>query len=776
MLDSALLLLLLAGAPLTLLAGRLRPSWAAGLGAAAALTVACGLGWTWGAGGGTLVDRPWWPSLEARFTLARDALGAPFAIAIAALGGLVITFSAGYMPHHLEKEAAEGRAVRNARAREVHFYAWIVAFMASMVVLALARDLLLLFVALDATALASYFLIAFDREKPEAARAALTTLVVTAGTSLVFLLGVVLVWRAHGTLSLDELRQRGAGVSTLTAFCLAAGVLAKSAQAPLHFWLPRAMAAPTPVSAYLHSAALVASGVFALLRLRFLLAGAPPVLDGLFAVGVVSIAVGSACAIVGDRLKEVLAYSTVAQYGYIVVLIALGGPDGLAGGPLALWVHGLAKCGLFLTAGAVAVGTGADRLSAVGGLARRSPFLAVASLACAASLAGLPGTGGFFKEELFFAAAWRRGALTGIGASIAAALTLAYTARLWCGIFLGPPSAPTTATGRVRLPWTLALPIGALGAASLALGWAWGPLTRLAHAAGLEAANAGALETVPLGYSVAIRPETFSTLGAWAGGAALFFTRGRWETSARRALDAVRRSVSPARWGRAMGSVVAVRARSHETPRDLRSRVVSVLVLATLLVLSVFFVDGLRLHVALDAPSVHDRPIALGLVVTCAATLLAVRARSYLALVVLLSFVGFGLSAVFVFTAAPDVALVAVLVETTLTLLFLIVLSHLPASARAHAERASRRSRPLHAVFAAAAGTTIALVAWSALQRHRDGESVALELVQRAEGAHGSNVVTVILADFRGLDTAGEITVLLLAALGTVAVRWERSA
>src|SRR6185436_14048525 len=216
--------------------------------------------------------------------------------------------------------------------------------------------------------------------------------------------GAVLLYNAYGTFSLPELFERADSGPTTTAACalIAVAALAKSAQAPLHFWLPRAMAAPTPVSAYLHSAAMVAAGVLVLGRVHPLLANSEVVLDGLLVIGLASIAIGGTLALAQDELKQILAHSTISQYGYVVALYGIGGASGAGAAALYVLTHAIAKSALIMTAGAVTEATGESRLSHLGGLARGMPVLAVASGAAAATLAALPLTLGFFKDELFF--------------------------------------------------------------------------------------------------------------------------------------------------------------------------------------------------------------------------------------------------------------------------------------------------------------------------------------------------------------------------------------
>ncbi|MCS7007988.1 MAG: hypothetical protein NZL88_10585, partial [Gaiellaceae bacterium] len=395
--------------------------------AAAALAFLLVLG-GWAAGG-VAVDAPWAPSLGLRLAFELDGLGALYALLATGIGLAVALYSAGYVPLHL---AHQGRP----RSDELPFHGFLLLFLVSMVGLVTAQDLVLLFLFWDLTAISSYFLIGYDRRELEARVAALMALVVTGVTATLLLVGSLLLYAEYGTFSIPELSERvepGPTVTIAAALMAIAG-LAKSAQAPFHFWLPRAMAAPTPVSAYLHAAAMVAAGVFLLGRLYPFLETSELLLDGLVVCGFASMAVGGVLALTRDRLKQLLAYSTISQYGYVVVLYGLGGPVGAVGAGLYVLAHALAKSALFLTAGAVTEATGADRLSALGGLARRLPLLAAGSGAAALGLAALPLTIGFFKDELFFKASAERSTLIATLAVLGAALTFAYIGRFWLGI------------------------------------------------------------------------------------------------------------------------------------------------------------------------------------------------------------------------------------------------------------------------------------------------------------------------------------------------------
>jgi multicomponent Na+:H+ antiporter subunit A len=764
---AALLVLVLCSAPGVLALGAFRPAWAGPAAAALALASASGLVAVFAlqsGGPAVLVDVAWLPALGSRLTLVLDGLGFLHGLLACGIGALVLYYSLAYLPRHLSEE--------NRQAREgVRFYAWLLAFMASMLVLVTARDLLVLYVALDFTALSSFFLIRFDHEQSAARRAAWLALVLTTGSSLVFLTGALLVSLELGTFSIDAAiaRARPEPILQVAAAAMAAGVLAKSAAFPVHFWLPRAMVAPTPVSSYLHSAAMVAAGVFVLQRLRPFISISPAVLDALSIVALASIAVGSALALVSDELKRILAYSTIAQYGYVMFLIASPGDAAAAGAPLYVFVHGLCKSALFMTAGTVTLVTGNDRLSATGGLRRSLPMLAAASGAAVAGLAGLPLTAGYFSDELFFEGSRAGGSWRAAAATVAATLTLAYAARFWFGIFGGrvTPRTETPAGPLVRPVVLLAILIVAFGV------WP-GPLAWLARSAG--AVVAGQPIHVELSYALPT-PHSASALAcaAWIFGLALFATRQRWTPVLAASAARAGRWLAPEHAGRALAkSLARLSDVLHEVEvRDLRDRVGAIIVPTAAFVVIGLVTSAELLVLPAAAMTPTDALVFGALAVATLGACIAARATDHFAVVVLISFVGFSLAFVFALIAAPDVALVAVLIETTFTLLFLVVLAQLAPRVLAQARSEAFRSRKRDLILSTVAGALVGIVAFAALAADR-GSSAAQAHVQLAQSAHAKDVVTAILADFRGLDTLGEISVLTVAMLSILGIHWER--
>lgn len=744
--------------------GRERSGRAAGIAAVAVAVVAfvAVLG-AWLAGGGGF-DIAWLPTWDARLAFRLDGLGALYALLATGIGVAVFTYATAYLPRHLEHEQrpqADGR----------RFHALMALFLVAMVGLVTAQDLLLLFLFWDLTAIVSYLLIGFDHQHREARLSALMALLVTGVSAVLLLIGILVLRAEYGTTSIPELLARvtagpaGPAV-TLAGALVAVGALAKSAQAPLHFWLPRAMAAPTPVSAYLHSAAMVAAGVFLLSRLHPLLASSPVLLDGLLAVGVVSMAVGGLLALSEDHLKRLLAYSTIAQYGYVVTMLGVGGAAGAAAACFYVLAHALAKSALFMTSGAVTEATGGKALSEVGGLARAMPALAAGSGLAAAGLVALPLTIGFFKDELFFKAAAGRGQWLAVVAVLSAALTFAYVTRFWTGIFLGRRRRPARAVPRL-----LVLPVVVLGALVVAGGVVVEPFAALAQAAARVTA-AGPVQ-VDAAYHLDTRTENLMALATYAAGLALVL--GRPALTA--ALSGFRRLGQLAGPERVYVAVLAGLNRLsnavHDIEvRDLRARVVAVLVPAGVLVGIGVAATPFEGAYRVGSFSQGDAPLVVALLTCSLAALVVARLRHHLALAIGMSGVGFSLAVAYSLLGAPDVALVAVLIETLFTLLFVAVFALLPRRVlrreAALPPHGSRRFRD--PIVGAVSGILVLLVVWAALSRPTPTDTTASRQLALAGQAHGKDVVTVILADFRGLDTMVEITVLVVALLGVAAL------
>ena len=698
----------------------------------------------------------WASTLDLRFAVDLDGLATLYSLLATGVGFLVVVYSSRYIPLHLHHE---GRP----QAYAVRFHFFILMFMGSMVGLAMAQDLILIFLFWDLTAIASYYLIGYDAHAEESRASALMALLITGITAVLLLIGALMFYRVYGTFSVPELTQlTEPGLFLIVAGGLiAVAGLAKSAQVPFHFWLPKAMAAPTPVSAYLHSAAMVAAGVLLIGRVYPLIQKSEFLLGAMLVIGAASILVGGLIALTRDVLKQLLAYSTISQYGYVVFMFGIGGKYGAIGASFYVLAHALAKSALFLTAGAVTEATGENRLSHLGGLARSMPVLAVASGVTAAGLAAVPLTIGFFKDELLFNAVLNRGPIFVVVALTATVLTLSYTWRFWSGIFLGEQR-----TEAKVIPAALIAPIVVLGVLVIAGGTLLGPFENLARAAG-EVSYAAPIEGVEPAYHLDARAVNLLALGTFGIGTLVILSQSLWQ-GAVNLFSRVGEKVGPERIYRVgLEELNRFSDIIHRVEvRDTRGRVAAILVPAGILVALGLIFTGTSGVYEMGGFETEDLPLLLALIGASVASVATCFVRKHVTLVLVISASGFSIAVAYAFFGAPDVALVAVLVETIITLIILGTLKLIPYQVLRRGARIPVRFVKMKALIAALAGGFVLAISWATLSQPLTERSVAYDLLEMTPEAHGKAAVTVILADFRGLDTMGEISVVALVLLG----------
>lgn len=752
------LALALLAAPAAALAGAFKPAYAAPAGIAFAALAAAATLWGW-LGGGGAVDVAWAPTWDLRFAVELDGLATLYSLLATGIGLAVLAYSSRYLPLHLEHEGV-------SEFECVGFYFFILLFMGSMVGLSMAQDLILLFVFWDLTAIASYYLIGFDRHNQNSRASSLMALLITGVTAIFLLIGAILLYSTHDTFSIPALARlvEPGPLLTTSGLLIALAGLAKSAQVPFHFWLPRAMAAPTPVSAYLHSAAMVAAGVLLIGRVYPLLQKSDVLLDALLVFGLASMAVGGVLALTRDTLKQLLAYSTIAQYGFVVFMYGLGGPYGAGGAAFYVIAHALAKSALFLTAGSVTEATGETRLSRMGGLRKPLPLLAAASAVAAGTLTSLPLTIGFFADEFLFAAALERGPIF-VGLPVAfAGMTLAYIWRFWSGVFLGE-----TRAGAKHIPRLLVAPVVALAAIALVGGFYAKPFESLAEAAGRV--SFGAPTPLDATYHLEILPEYVMALAAYGVGMALIFSRPLWVRAAF-GVSRIGVLVGPERvYGLLVRGLNRASDLVHKLEiQNLRGRVASVLLPTGVLVGASVLATSAEGPYRVGEFRAEDAPLFLAFLAVAVAALTTTITRQHVTLALVLSSSGFLLALVYAFYGAPSVMLVAVLVEMMLTLLFIAALKLIPYDVLRKQAQLPLLRLPRKLVISTVAGATAFVVVWGSLSQTPAGETVAEDHIRLAPDAHADNVVTAILADFRGLDTLGEITVVILVLIGVATV------
>ena len=704
------------------------------------------------AGGAVLEQHAWMPSLGVTLALQLDGLSLLFALLITGIGTFIFLFASSY----LHDDADLPR-----------FFAFLSLFMGAMLGAVLADDLIALIVFWEMTSIASFLLIGYEPEKAQARRAAQQGLLITAGGGLALLAGAILLGTAAGTLRISEIVAQGPELLAHPAMpaiivLVAIGAFAKSAQTPLHAWLANAMAAPTPVSAFLHSATMVKLGVYLLARLNPAF-GEHALWSGLLLTfGLITMLTGTLLALRANDLKRLLAYSTVVSLGTLVTLIGIPHPMASTAVVTFLLGHALYKAALFMVAGIIDHETGTRDATRLGGLARAMPVTATAAVLAGLSMAGLPPFIGFIGKELMYEAA-----LGGVWLPVAIALlanagmiVVAGVLTLRC--FFGPvqqtPAKPHDPP--------LAMWIGPL-VLSL-LGLAFGlmpqlPATLLAPAASVVAGEPAApVDSLWHGFTPMLALSVLTValgavlLRAWPG---LRARLAQWS-----AVDT---------WGTDAGydrmMLGLQRVATWQTVRiqsgSLRRYMAIIFAVVTL---SVLLTLGLRDGWAVVWPTGADidAVVLLPLLLVLAACAV-LRAGSFMSGIVAAGMVGFVVALVFLFHGAPDLAFTQFAVEALAIVILLAIVGRMPFH---ESDSRSRPERRRDALTAAGFGLAAALVLLAVVASPFDPNLSDYFRAASVPEAHGRNLVNVIIVDFRALDTLGEITVLALAALAAAAV------
>ena len=714
--------------------------------------------------GETLVrELPWLPEQGVDLDFAVDGLGLLFALLITGIGTFILLFAGEYMRGYPQR----GR-----------FTLFLAGFMLAMLGVVAADNLVALFVFWELTTLTSFLLIGYSHENAAARRAALQGLLVTGAGALAMLAGFVLLGQAAGTFSLREMlahppelagHPRYAAIVVLILL----GAFTKSAQFPFHFWLPNAMAAPTPVSAFLHSATMVKAGVFLLARLTPVLGGTALWTETLTAAGAVTAVYSAFVALGKTDLKQVLAWTTVMALGVCVLFLGFPPPaepgapwPGIRAALAFLVAHALYKAALFLVAGTIEKSTGTRDLTALGGLATAMPVTFAAAVAASVSMAGAPPSIGFLGKELLYSAALRPDADAWLpwAAFLAAAPVAAVAMTLSIKPFLArrPAFPRPVREGR----WALWCGPAALGALGLAWGLAPGfVFTRLLLPA--EAAVSGyrpQLDHVPWHSTGDALALSLATLTA----AALVFWK---RAAAARALARLARIVpvtGDRAYDAAMRGIAALADRQTRLLQSGIQRRYLLIVFATLgssLAVTLWARDAVVWPVRLPEATFLDWSIAA---LVTASALVTIRTRSRLLAICALGVVGISTALIFLVFGALDVAMTQLIVETLVTVIVAIVLLKLPGFKNEIWPSVRTQMRDGAVALTVGVSITLALLAVT----ESPPQPALREYFERTAvpGAQGRNVVNVILVDFRALDTLGEITVLAIAGAAVFAL------
>jgi len=699
------------------------------------------------------VELDWLPQLGLSVSFFLDGLGLLFAGMILGVG-LLITL---YARFYLSSDDPMGE-----------FYTYLLLFQGAMLGIVLSDNVLLLLIFWELTSLSSFLLIGYWKHLPEGRQGARMALAVTGGGGLAMIGGMLILGNIAGSYNLTDILSQGDAIRAsewyLTALILILlGAFTKSAQFPFHFWLPHAMAAPTPVSAYLHSATMVKAGVFLLARMWPVLAGTDAWFYLVATTGLVTMVLGALIALFKNDLKALLAYSTVSHLGLLTMLLGFGTKFAAIVAVFHIINHLTFKAALFMTAGIVDHAVHSRDIKRLGGLRHLMPITFVIGTAAALSMAGIPLFNGFLSKEMMLeeashtvwaGSAWAVPALATLGAL----LSVAYSFRFILHVFFGPvrddyPAEPHDPPfGLWAAPALLVVGVVLIGLVPALI---VGPLVAVAGGAVI---GGGELPYYSLKIWHGVTPALFMSAAAILGGLALLWRHAPLD----RAWLAAPRPEAKVIFDRLIAAAVSLARRITDGAHDgAISRYLAIFVVATVALGAVAWTGG-----GTPPPTRGLQPVTLAVAIGWALLMLAavsvvVTHRSRFLALVLISIIGLMISAGFVYLSAPDLALTQIAVETVTIILLLLALHFLPKTTPIES---SLLRRIRDGVIALAAGGGVGALAYVFMLR--DVETISgYHLANSYEGGGGTNVVNVILVDFRGYDTYGEIIVLAIAGL-----------
>lgn len=724
---------------------------------------------------------PWIPNLKLEFAFRMDPLAWVMSLLVLGVGALVLVYCARYFKN---KDADLGG-----------FGAQLLAFAGAMFGLVTADDLLMMFIFWELTTVLSYLLIGYARTRLAARRSALQALMVTTAGGLAMLVGLIILGQVAGTYRISAVIAQAAtfvtgpaqGAVAAAVVLILIGAITKSALVPFHFWLPGAMAAPTPVSAYLHAAAMVKAGIYIVARMAPGFSESPYWLPLVLGLGLATMLVGGYRALRQTDIKLILAYGTVSQLGFLSMVVGLGRPDAALAGLALLLAHGLFKASLFLVVGIIDHQSGTRDIRKLSGVYKSSRALAIVAGIAAASMAGIPPLAGFVAKESVFGAFVHYGAgpsgagaasqpwglILLVGVVLGSILTFAYSARFMWGAFATKPGVDRTPFKAVQ-PSFLAAP-AILSFLTIVYGLWPDPVDGWIqpYAALFAGHDAGADTAVASHLALwhGLTPALGLTAVTFAAGVAMFYGRNLVSRAQSRVPDWVDGDRA---YQRTIGALddVAVWVTGRTQRGSLYFYLAVILTVAFAVPLTALIMANKPLPGGLyliDPNSPLQLIAAAGIVV---GALAAVRANKRFLAVLMVSVTGYGIALMFALQGAPDLALTQMLVETIILVAFVLAMRSLPPELR---DRTGGKYRVVRVIIGVAFGVTMIFVAIYAMGA-RIAEPVSLSFPRLAyEGGGGLNVVNVTLVDIRAWDTFGEISVLAVAATGVASLIFVRS-
>jgi multicomponent K+:H+ antiporter subunit A len=705
----------------------------------------------------------WLPQLGIDLSFRLDALGLLFCLLISGIGTLIYIYAYYYL---------------NPRNSLSKLYLLLMLFMASMLGISLSNNLILLLIFWELTSISSFLLVGYWSNYEAAQRGSRMALTITGMGGLAMLGGFILLGQITGTYQIDQILTMKDQIQSHSLFVpslllILLGAFTKSAQFPFHFWLPNAMAAPTPVSAYLHSATMVKAGIFLLARFTPIFVGAALYHNIVTFVGLFTLCMAAFFAIFKEDLKGLLAYSTISHLGLIVCLLGLGSPLAIAAAIFHIINHATFKAALFMIAGIIDHETGTRDLRKLSGIWQLLPFTATLTMITAASMAGVPLTNGFLSKEMFFTELLA--SLSGpvlivsaILATLAGIFAVAYSVRLVHGVFFdGPIGAGVPNRQAHEPPLGMRIPAILLAVLCILVGLVPALLVEnivnaTARASTQVSDFAGSHLAIWHGFNL---PLVMSIV-ALLGGIIFYFALAKGGRIREIDLDPI--------LGKFQGRVLfdlflkhlllSSRKFKRQTENgSLQSYLMWIVLFSGALLTMPFINQGLTTGTRelIHAPAIA---IVLWLLLFSACWMMLWFHHERIKAVLISGAVGLVVTLVFVTLSAPDLALTQITVDVVTTVLLLMSLSLLP-QLTPYESSVSRRWRD--ALIAMGGGLGIGWITW--LMLTRDHNSISWFFLQQSLPlGGGSNVVNVILVDFRGFDTFGEITVLGIAAIGAL--------
>ena len=693
----------------------------------------------------------WIPSLGVNFDLRLDGLSLLFSLMISGMGTLVFVYAASYLKGdpHLDR-----------------FFGYLCIFMGAMLGLVLSDNIILLFIFWELTSISSFFLIGFDNKNAEARKSSLMALAITGGGGFFLMAGLVLMATISDSYSIEVIRQaeilwHGHALYPLLLFLLLAGAFTKSAQFPFHFWLPGAMAAPTPVSAYLHSATMVKAGIYLLARFTTVLGEGMLWQTSLQVVGAVTMLYGALHAILRTDLKAILAYSTISALGMLVFLIGIGTEEAFIACVVFMLVHALYKAALFLIAGALDHETGTRDVSKLAGLRRILFPLAVAGALAAFSGAGIPFTFGFIGKDLIYEATLHaHGPILWTTLAVLTNILLLYAAFI-AGIRPFAGKLPDNLRDTHMPPAQLWLPALLLSLAGLAIGVFPQTIDQSLVRPALFAMQ-GVASEIPIriwhGFNLVL---LLSAITLAVGLMLYLFLK-----------PSDRNEKSLSRFAKLAPESLLSRSSEYFGVFSLwYTRLLQNGYLRSYLITIVVFLIGVvgyklftEVNIYMTREQWSEISIYEGLVfvLMVGAIVKTMNTTSRLTAVVSMSVVGYCLCLFFVLFSAPDLAMTQFAIDTLTIVLFVLVLLRLPPFLKYTNTALKVRDSFISVCF----GSLISIIALQVLNEPTNKAISRFYADNAYLEAKGKNVVNVILVDFRGLDTLVEITVLAIAAIG----------